>query len=455
MVRSFELIVIGGGSAGHAAARKGSELGLKTALVEAAETLGGLCILRGCMPSKTLIAAADRMRDVRTASDFHVAASEPQLDQAGLRDWLNGLIAEFQQYREAEMNKADYELIRDRASFLDPHTIQLEQANERLRGETFVIATGSSPVIPEIDGIESTPYWTSDDVTRFPDLPPRIAIIGAGVVGMEFAHLYEGLGSEVTVLCHSKRILKQFPESAGQLLVDASRERGIDFRFETEAKAVSHQDGVFHLSLSDGSSLECDALLVATGRKPVTGSLALEKAGISAKHGRIGMDDRAATNLAHIFAAGDCASPVPVVHLAVIQGEVAARNAASNLRNDGAPPAEWRPKLQMHATFTRPEIISIGHPPDQLDESTHGVCSYDFDDLGKGNVLQVDQGYVRIFYNKTDGTIVGAHAVGPGVIDSSHVMVAAIGNGMTIDDLKSLPFYHPTLVEIWSYALDS
>lgn len=454
-MRNYQLIVVGGGSAGHAAARKGVMLGLKTALVEKAGTLGGLCILRGCMPSKTLIATADRMREVRQASEFAVRAGEPELDLDALKARLSELIEGFRSYREKEMITASYDLIRDDACFADGHTIRLADSGETIRGEAFVIASGSRPSVPDIPGLADTPYWTSDDVTRLPRLPASVAIIGTGAVGMESAHLFEGLGSQVTALCRSGRILSGLHADLASTVAKAGKERGVEILFHTEACHVAHEDGRFRLNLSTGGSLDAEALIVATGRSPNTRSLGLEALGLETDDsGRIPIDDHTATTLPHVFAAGDCTGGPAVVHLAVMQGETAARNAALHLGVTQGSHASWLPELRMQAVFTRPEVISLGHDPDTLDEH-HEERRYRFADQGKGEILGARHGHVRIVSEKRSNRIVGAHAVGPGVIDSAHVMQMVIANRMTVDQLRSSPFYHPTLVEIWTYAAES
>ncbi|GAA5481351.1 dihydrolipoyl dehydrogenase family protein [Haloferula sargassicola] len=450
-----DLIVLGGGSAGHAAARTASDLGLDTALVEKPGPLGGLCILRGCMPSKTLIATADRMREVRQASEFAVRAGQPELDFPALKSRLDQVIGGFIDHREAEMKDAPYALIRGQARFTDDHTLALD-SGETLSARAFVIAAGSTPTIPDIPGLDATPFWTSDEVTRLPSFPGSIAIIGTGAVGMECAHLFEGLGSEVTVLARSAGILHHFHPEVGRTVEAAGRERGIRTLFETEATRVDHDGHRFHVQLSTGQSLRTDALLVATGRHPATAALDLEKAGIECEDGRIRIDEHAATNREHVFAAGDCASPLAVVHVAVMQGQTAARNAARLLKNSSRPRASWHSHLGMQAVFTRPEAISIGldPAPEEMKGRKLREQTYRFADEGKGEILGIRHGYVRIISEKDGGRIVGAHAVGPGVIDSAHVMQLAVGRGMTVTELLETPFYHPTLVEIWTYAAE-
>ncbi len=457
---SYELLVIGGGSAGHAAARTGASLGLKTALVESAATLGGLCILRGCMPSKTLIETANRMRIMRDAARFGIRGGTPVLDPAALRSRLESLIDDFRRDRVKEMESGDYALLRGSARFLSAHAVELtdpDGAVTAVQAAAFVIAVGSHPVVPSIPGLEGSPFWTSDDVVRLPSIPGRLAIIGAGAIGMECSHLFEGFGSEVTVIARGASIMSRGDADIAAALEAESRDRGIAFLMETRVRSVSYADGSFRLVL-DGvaSSLEADALLLATGRTASTAGLGLEGIGIATEESRILIDEHAATALPHIFAAGDCASPVPVVHLAVIQGEVAARNAARFLRGDQVSAAEWNLRSAMSAWFTEPQSVQVG-----LSESAATgegipviVGRQTYADHGKGMISGSRHGFVKVLADPQTGVLLGAAAAGPEVVETSHLLQAAIELRLTAAAYLAIPHYHPTLAEAWFRAVE-
>jgi len=462
MSSDHDLVVVGGGSAGHAAARTAAGLGADVALVESAETLGGLCILRGCMPSKTLIETANRMRAIREAGNFGIDAPEPRLDADRLRSRLERLVGGFREARVGAMRSTGYRLVRGAARFRSPHQIEVRDrdgSGSLLGARAFVVATGSHPHVPGIPGLRDTPYWTSDDVVALPRVPERLLVVGSGAVGMECAHLFEGLGSRVTVLARSERILGGFDADLAEAVQRAGEERGIRVLACTEAGAVRHADGRFRVSTGeDGTEHEADALLVATGRRPRLDGLGLDAAGVALASGRIVIDERAATSVPHIFAAGDCASPVPVVHLAVRQGEVAARNALRLLRGTHTdPPAEWQEQQAMVGLFTAPEVVKVGM---SLDEARrHGLEArefrHDLDDQGKGEIVGSRHGFAKLVVEDGSRRLLGAAAVGPGMIDCSHVIQLALRREMSLDELLETPFYHPTLAEIWSYVAES
>jgi pyruvate/2-oxoglutarate dehydrogenase complex dihydrolipoamide dehydrogenase (E3) component len=461
MKESYELIVIGGGSAGHAAASTAAGLGVKTALVEAAEVLGGLCILRGCMPSKTLIETANRMRIIRDAGRFGIRAGEPELDPEALRERLRALLEDFRRDRVTSMEAAGYALLRGEARFVSAHSVELTEPGGNVRALTasaFVIATGSRSSVPEIPGLDETPFWTSDDVVRLPRVPGHIAILGAGAVGMECAHFFEGVGSRVTVIARGKRIMSDSDPDIATAMERESRERGIEFLKETEVEAVAHGSRGFRLEFSGGArSLEAEALVVATGRRPATAGMGLEEIGIAMEKGRIVIDERAATSLRHVFAAGDCASPQAVVHLAVLQGEVAARNATLLLRRDHlSDAAEWPRHSMMSAWFTEPQCVHIGlsETGAKEDETPLVIGRQSYADHGKGMIAGSRHGFVKVMVDPETGRLLGAAGIGPDVVETSHLLQAAIELRLSAAEYLAIPHYHPTLAEAWSRAVE-
>ncbi|MFT4175741.1 MAG: NAD(P)/FAD-dependent oxidoreductase [Luteolibacter sp.] len=456
---AYDLIVIGGGSAGHAAAAKASSLGLSTALIESASELGGLCILRGCMPSKALIETANRARAIREASRFGIRVGKPEIDLPALRARVRHLVKDFQKAREEAMTDSTYQLHRASARFLDPHTLELTDAEKqatRLTAKTFIIATGSSPAIPEIDGLNATPYWTSDDLPQLPEIPRRIAILGSGAIGMECAHLFEGLGSEVHVILRGDRILSSHDPDLAEALERESEERGIHFHQNTRLESISHDGTRFTLHAENGSNIpEAEALLVATGRKPNTSELGLDTIHLAHDKGRILMDTRCVTSLPHIFAAGDCASPVGVVHLAVIQGEAAATQAAKHILDGYTQTAlEWDPESAMAGWFTEPQSVEIGISENKAREKGLRVRigKEHYNDHGKGMIAGSKHGFVKVIADEND-RLIGAVAVGPEVVETSHLLQFAIAQKMTAAEYLSLPHYHPTFAEAWSRAV--
>jgi pyruvate/2-oxoglutarate dehydrogenase complex dihydrolipoamide dehydrogenase (E3) component len=218
---------------------------------------------------------------------------------------------------------------------------------------------------------------------------------------------------------------------------------------------VVHGDGVFTLHPKQGKALEADAVLVATGRSPRTEGL--EASGVEMKQGRILIDRHAASSVPHIFAAGDCASPFPVVHLAVIQGEAAAQNIARLLHGCGEPLAVWHEEWAMTALFTEPQVMRVGIDEEAMREQGYDPVSgrQDYFDYGKGIIVGDRHGFAKVTIDRGTGLILGATAVGPQVAETGHLLQFAVSRRLTIDDYLQLPHYHPTLAEAWQRAAEA
>jgi len=454
MTQEFDLVVIGGGSGGYAAAKAAVALRLTVAVVEGARELGGLCILRGCMPTKALLETSNRLRAIREAHEFGIQVAEPTLDLNALRNRKTKLIDGFKDYRVKGLEKGDFKLIRGTARFTSPHTINVENHGE-ITGKTFIIATGSDEKIPPVPGLHDSPFWTSDDIVEMPSVPKTVVVVGTGAVGMESAHLFQGLGSKVTIVSRRKPLVTSVEPAVSEAMEKRCTDLGIDLVFGEGLQEVAHGDDGFTLKLSEGTTLSCDQLIMATGRAPRLAGLALENAGFEPNLRRIEIDEHSQTSVPHIFAAGDCASPLAVVHLAVMQGEAAGANVASLLQEKPLE-ATWDSRLDMFGIFTDPEIVQVGLTVAAAKEAGLDPVSaeYRFDDQGKGEIVGEKHGLVILTAERTTGEIIGASGMGPHVIDYAHTITVAMSQRLTVADFLKIPSYHPTLGEIWTYVAE-
>ena len=448
MTQEFDLVVIGGGSGGYAAAKTAVDRGLTVAVVEGARELGGLCILRGCMPTKALLETSNRLRAIREAHEFGIQVAEPTLDLDALRNRKTKLIEGFKEYRVKGLEKGDFKLIRGTASFTSPHTIQVEGLGE-VTSKTFVIATGSDERIPPIPGLRESPFWTSDDLVQMPSVPKSVVVVGTGAVGMESAHLFQGLGSR------RKPLVTSVEPAVSEAMEKRCTDLGIDLIFGEGLQEVMHGENGFTLKLSEGTTLSCDQLIMATGRAPRIAGLNLEKAGFEPDLRRIAIDEHSQTSVPHIFAAGDCASPLAVVHLAVMQGEAAGANVDSLLKETPLE-ATWDSRLDMFGIFTDPEIVQVGLTAEAAKDAGLDPVSaeYRFDDQGKGEIVGEKHGLVILTADRATGEIIGASGMGPHVIDYAHTITVAMSQRLTVTDFLKIPSYHPTLGEIWTYVAE-
>lgn len=458
----YQAVVIGGGSGGYAAAAALADYGLDTVLIDNAEELGGLCILRGCMPSKALIESANLLRRMRGASEFGIHTDGLRVSMAEVQERKQRLIDGFTDYRVGQLKNGKFDLVRGEAVFTGERQIEVRDGeNSRLiEFDYAVIATGSVPSIPEIEGLDEVKFWLSDDALNTRELPEHLMIIGGGAIGCEMAHCFEGLGSKVTVMQRSGCLLSDFDEDIGKVINEVSRRRGIDVLCSTSTKRVRNRDGGIVVEIEwRGKNVEISGshLLIAAGRRPATDGLGLEATGVEVEKMRVKVNSCMETNRDHIFAIGDCCNKLPIVHEAVIQGESVARSIAIR---EGCLEGEIEPcrnqQLELFGVFTHPECARAGMTEEQISEAGIDVKSarYDFSDHGKAEILGETDGFVKITAEKKSGRILSAAAVGPHVIELIHELQVAIHAGLTVGELAKIPHYHPTLAEIWTYPAE-
>ncbi|MCA1962842.1 MAG: FAD-dependent oxidoreductase [Prosthecobacter sp.] len=458
----FDFIVIGGGSAGYAAARTAKAEGLRVAVVDGAAELGGLCILRGCMPSKALIESADRMLTLRRAAEFGLRGTAEGVNIEAIRARKRALIADFASYRQGQLEDGRWQLWRGRAVFVDAHTVEVSPVDGgsafRIQGRTFCIATGSVAQVPPIPGLAECGFWTSDEVLDAEKLPASIAILGGGAIALEMAHYLEGMGCRVTLIQRSAQFLTGVDPECSHVVEAAYRKRGITCHLGTQIHEVKLEHGLKRVRYTH-QGVECIAeveqVLVAMGRVPATCGLGLEAAHIGLAGRKIIVRPTMQTTRPHLFAAGDVCSPLDVVHVAIQQGEVAARNAARFLR--GQPVEEVMDyRLLLFGVFSHPQVAVVGTAEAELERQgvPYVSASYPFDDHGKSMVMGETEGFVKMIAHQQTGEILGACCVGPHATELIHEVVVAMHYRARVQDFMLIPHYHPTLSEIWTYPAE-
>ncbi|MEM1296943.1 MAG: dihydrolipoyl dehydrogenase [Verrucomicrobiota bacterium] len=458
----FDFVVIGGGSAGYAAARTAVDLGLKTAVIDGADELGGLCILRGCMPSKTLIESGNRFRTLRRAKEFGLRAGNLEVHGPEIIARKRRLIDDFASYRQEQLQSGKFELIRGRAKYRSPTQLEVELKDGGIRevnAATSVIATGSVVSRLDLPGLDETGYLISDDVLDLAEIPKSIIVLGGGPIALEMAHYLEALGSKVTVIQRSPNVLSSMDGDLAEVVESAFRERGLEVYTGTKlTKAETKSDGkVIHFEQDgEAKSVEAEQILQALGRSPATASLGLEAAGVATNRGRVSVEATQETSAPNIFAAGDVCGPLEVVHLAIEQGETAAFNAALHLEKTEGIAKKMDYRLQLFGVFTEPQVASVGLSEKELKTAgtPYDVESYPFDDHGKSMVMGETHGFVKLIAEPETGKLLGGSVVGPEAVDLIHEVVVAMHFNGTSTDLARVPHYHPTLSEIWTYPAE-
>ena len=459
---NFDFVVIGGGSGGYAAARTAHSAGLRVAVIDGAQELGGLCILRGCMPSKTLIESANRQLHIRHAAEFGLKATSHGVDVRTIRDRKRTLIADFAGYRQGQLEDGRFVLYRGHARFLNPHSVEVVprdgSTNFQITSRSFCIATGSEVFVPDVPGLAETGFWTSDDVLDADSLPKTIAVLGGGAIALEMAHYLEAMGCAVTLIQRNSQLLTGLDRECSDVVAKAYTERGMTVHLGTHLSSISSHEGRKRIEFTqDGHShaLVVDQILLAMGRQPATRGLDLEKAQVALHKTKIVVNDRMQTSQPHIFAAGDVCSPLDVVHLAIQQGEIAARNAHALLNNKAADETiDYR--LQLFGVFSHPQVACVGATTEKLKKD--GIpflsASYPFNDHGKSMVMGEMHGFVQMHAHAKTGEILGACVVGPEATELIHEVVIAMNFRATVKQFMAIPHYHPTLSEIWTYPAE-
>lgn len=457
----YDFAIIGGGSAGYAAARTAAGLGLKTVVIEGGEKVGGLCILRGCMPSKTLIESSNRFLTLRRAKEFGLSAENIAFDAAEILARKRRLIGEFVGYRKEQLASGKFAFIRALAEFTDAHTLKLEwpgEAPRTIQAKSFLISTGSVVNWPNIEGLRKSGAITSDEFLESEHVPKSAIVLGAGPVGLEAAHYWDALGTKVTIIQRGPQFLTGSDKDVADVISEAFRKRGAAVFMNTKLTRCGQENGrKFAEFEHDGKThrVEAEEILNSLGRRPALDSLGLDKAGVDAERGWIATIDTQQTCAPHIFAAGDVSGPHEIVHIAILQGEIAARNAARFLRGESDfEKTDYR--LKLFVTFTEPQAATVGLSENEAKKNGLPVkaASYPFNDHGKSMVMGETEGFVKLIAHAETGEIVGGAVVGPHASDLIHEVVVAMAFRSTAAQFAAIPHYHPTLAEIWTYPAE-
>jgi len=462
----FDVAVIGGGSGGYAAARTAAGAGLKTVVIEGGRKVGGLCILRGCMPTKALLYAAEVKHLAEHAGTWGVRAGSVSFDFAEVMARKNAQIKDFADFRVQQLNNKRFKFIRANATFLDSHTLRLDRAGLRVSLDTrkripatltarhFIIATGSSVApwpLPQLDDVGCI---TSDDAVALKKLPKSLIILGGGAIACEFAQFFARFGVKVTIIQRSEHILKEFDADAGTEIEKVFRREGIQVFTGTKLLNARRKGKLKTVSFEHGGktvSAAAEEILFALGRAPNTGSLGLGNAGVQTKNGRVITNGKMQTSAPHIYAAGDCTGPHEIVHIAIQQGETAVHNIVKPKL-----PCKMDYRLLISVVFTEPQVAFVGLT--EKEAVTRKIpflaASYPFNDHGKSLIMEAKDGFVKLLANPKTGEILGGACVGPLGGELIHEIVAAMAKRMTVHELAAMPHYHPTLAEIWTYPAE-
>ncbi len=442
-VSNFDLVVLGGGSGGYAAALRGAQLGLSVALIEA-DKLGGTCLHRGCIPTKALLHAGEIADGAREASHFGVNATFNSIDMSGVNAYKDGVIAKLHKGLQGLVKSRNITFIEGHGKLVAKDTIEVNGA--RYTGKNVLLATGSyARTLPGLD-IDGKRVITSDQAMKMEYVPKSVIVLGGGVIGCEFASVWKSFGAEVTIIEGLPHLVALEDESSSKQLERAYRKRGINFelgvRFKSHAVTA---DGVT-VTLEDGKTFSAEVLLVAVGRGPVSANLGYEEQGLTMDRGYLIVDNKCRTNVPGIWAVGDLIPTLQLAHVGFAEGILVAEEIAGlnprPINYDGVP----------RVTYSEPEVASVGLTTAQAKERGYDVIelNYDLAGNGKAQILRT-AGSVKLVSQK-GGPVLGIHMVGARVGELLAEAQLIFNWEASADDVAPLIHAHPTLSEAMGEA---
>lgn len=449
---TYDLIAVGGGTAGLVTAAGGAGLGARVALVER-DRLGGECLWTGCVPSKALLACAKAAAQVRRAERFGVRARDVEVDFMAALRWVKEAQRRIEPHDSPDRFRGlGVDVVAGEARFVDARTIAVD--GRQLRAKQIVIATGTRAAVPPIPGLESVPFLTNETVFDLDRQPRTLLVLGAGPIGLEMAQAFTRLGTPATVIEATPTLLPREDEELAAALGAALRADGVDIRLGLKATGVRREGGEVVLACEgpDGTrtELRADALLVATGRRSNVEALELERAGVATDRGDVRVDERLRTTADGIWAAGDVTGGLRFTHVADYEARLVLRNALfplSSKRDYSAVP--W-------VTFTDPELAHVGLTEREARERHGdgiGVWRRPFDDVDRAIADDETAGMVKLITD-AKGRIVGGHVLGHAAGSMIAEVTLAMRHGLTAGQLAAAIHAYPTYPEALKQAAE-
>ncbi len=439
-----DVAVLGGGPGGYSAAIRAAQLGAKTVCIEKEPELGGTCLRVGCIPTKAWVQTAWALKEAgESFAKFGVQVSEPKLDLAQANVWKDAIVKQLTGGVATLFKANGVEWVKGVGTFKDANTISVE-GSEDVTFKQAIVATGSFPMRPPIEGIDSPRCVDSTALLAQTEVPKRLVILGGGIIGCEFASIFNRFGSEVTIIEMLPNLIPAEDADAQAELKKQFGKRGIALHLESTCKKVEDTGSGLVVHFGEGETVEADLMLVATGRAPLVEGVGLENAGVTFdKRTGISADEGRRTSVPHIYAVGDCAGYWQLAHTAFREGEVAAENTQGHdnvVDNRGVP----RP------IYTDPEIAGVGLTEAQAREQYgDDVAIGKFPWSVNGRAMMQDEtvGWVKTIHESRYGEFLGLVMVGPHVTDLIEVGVVALDSESTIETIADGMTAHPTLSE--------
>ncbi|MDD6096232.1 MAG: dihydrolipoyl dehydrogenase [Firmicutes bacterium] len=441
---TYNLIVIGAGPGGYEAALEASEKGMKVALVEK-DKLGGTCLNRGCVPTKTLMHTADIARELKDASKFGVNVSEYSVDAAKMQERKNEVLDTLRSGIAALMKKGKIDVYEGLGVIEGSGRVRV--GDEILETENILIATGSKTFVPPIEGVDIPGVVTSDELLDKADgIYEHLVIVGGGVIGMEFASLYAALGTKVTIIEALERVLAPLDKEISQNVKMIGKKRGMDIHAKARVeKFAQGEDGkliTYYSEKDELQSVESDGVLVCIGRRANTDGLFADGVAVEMDRDKIVVNDKYQTSLPGVYAIGDVIGGIQLAHVATAEG----RNAVAVMNGD-------EPSIRMDTVpscvYTNPEIATVGITADEAKAAGLDVVTkkYIMSANGKSVLSDQERGFIKVVADAESKKLLGAQMMCARATDMIGELAVAVGNGLTLDDVANIIHPHPTFVE--------
>jgi dihydrolipoamide dehydrogenase len=439
-----DVAVLGGGPGGYTAAIRAAQLGARTVCIDQAPELGGTCLRIGCIPTKAWVQTAFGLKEAgETFAKLGVKVGEPSLDFAAANEWKAGVVKQMTSGVASLFKANGVEWVKGTGRFKDANTLAVE-GGEDVSFTSAIIATGSFPLRPPIEGLDSSRCVDSEGLLAQTEVPRRLVILGGGIIGCEFASIFQRFGSEVTIIEMLPTLIPAEDADAAKELAKQFGRRGITLHLENQCSKVEESGDGLTVHFGEGETVECDLMLVSVGRGPTVEGLGLEGIGVEFDPRKgIAADERRRTTVEHIYAVGDCAGYWQLAHTAFREGEVAAENATGHdavVDNRAVP----RP------IYTDPEVAGVGLTEAEAREQYgDDVETGTFPWVANARAVMQNEtvGWVKSIHETRYGELLGVVMIGPHVTDLIEAGVVAIDAESTVETVADGMAAHPTLSE--------
>ena len=441
------IAILGGGPAGYVAAIRAAQLGAEVVLIEERD-LGGVCLNRGCIPTKSLLKNSDMARSLRRAREYGLQSDNLQIDWASAWSRKERVVKNLRLGLEQLMAANKITVLPGKGSIISPQEIVVDSGQDSIRVSCrkLIITVGSEAATPDIPGVHLPGVMNSDDALELKEIPRSLIIIGAGAIGLEFADMFNGVGTKVTVLEMAERILPSEDLDVSDELLKVLKRRGIAFKLGITVKGITEEDGLLHVSVGEKDKeveYRAEKVLVAVGRKLRSMTPDIMSLGVDIDHnGAIVVDERMRTSIEGVYAAGDVIGGRLLAHLAFAEGRVAAENALgmeSRINYDAVP----------NCIYTHPELASVGINEQEAKKRRLEVLTGRFDFRQNGRALSMGErdGFVKIVINANDHVILGGQILGAEASEMISELTLAVSLGIKAEVLADMIHPHPTLSE--------